>query len=326
MINNTFNRRRLIGGAAGLAAVGALGGTALGTGRAYAADNGHGLTIVSPPPGDGRLQYYRFRTAEIGWDPAAFVLLPEDYHTSGKRYPVLYWLHGGVQDFRSQVNDKNLDFMGRTAGKDLIVVFPDGGHAGWYCNPVTSNVGPRNWESFHMNQLLPWVDQNFRTHAEFNGRAVAGFSMGGHGAIKYAAKYYGHFASVSVHSGPTSLRRDGGAVVHWANASAAGSDLAGGMVYGAPWDEKRVSMDNAMENVERFRGRRVFLSAGTSPEDLFGWANEIQVLAGQREFKAALAKAGIQHEGHEEGGGHFIRPHLLGKDLDGIVARLRRAG
>ncbi|CAM5504830.1 esterase [Streptomyces tanashiensis] len=27
----------------------------------------------------------------------------------------------------------------------LIVVMPDGGHAGWYSNPVSSNVGPRNW-------------------------------------------------------------------------------------------------------------------------------------------------------------------------------------
>ena len=50
-------------------------------------------------------------------------------------------------------------------------------------------------------------------------RAVGGFSMGGFGALKYTAKYYGHFASVSSHSGPASLRRDGGLVAHWANQS-----------------------------------------------------------------------------------------------------------
>ncbi|WP_234024570.1 alpha/beta hydrolase-fold protein, partial [Streptomyces baarnensis] len=43
----------------------------------------------------------------------------------------------------------------------------------------------------------PWIDANFRTYAEYDGRAVSGFSMGGFGALKYAAKYYGHFASVS---------------------------------------------------------------------------------------------------------------------------------
>jgi hypothetical protein len=68
---------------------------------------------------------------------------------------------------------------------------------GWYCNPVNSFVGPRNWETFHIAQLLPWIDANFRTFAEYNGRAVAGFSMGGFGALRYAAKYYGHFCSVS---------------------------------------------------------------------------------------------------------------------------------
>ncbi len=121
--------------------------------------------------------------------------------------------HGGADDFRQ------FDFLGirdLTAGKPIIVVMPDGGHAGWYCNPVTSFVGPRNWETFHIAQLLPWIEANFRTYAEYDGRAVSGFSMGGFGALKYAAKYYGHFASVSAHSGPASLRRDFGLVVHWA--------------------------------------------------------------------------------------------------------------
>jgi S-formylglutathione hydrolase FrmB len=78
--------------------------------------------------------------------------------------------------------------------------------------------------------------------------------MGGFGALKYAAKYYGHFASVSAHSGPASLRRDSGLVVHWANASSATLDLNGGTLYGAPlWDESRVTADNPMQNLERYR-------------------------------------------------------------------------
>ncbi|GAA4790237.1 hypothetical protein GCM10023220_14160 [Streptomyces ziwulingensis] len=50
---------------------------------------------------------------------------------------------------------------------------------------------------------------------------MSGFSTGGFGALKYAAKYYGHSASVSAHSGPASQRRDNGIVAHWANASSA---------------------------------------------------------------------------------------------------------
>ena len=156
--------------------------------------DGFGLRIVDRNENDPRLWYYRFQTDAIGWNPGINVLLPDDYRTSGRTYPVLYMLHGGAADFRQ------FDFLGirnLTAGKPIIVVMPDGGQAGWYSNPVGSFVGPRNWETFHIAQLIPWIEANFRTYAEYDGRAVGGFSMGGFGALKYAAKYYGHFASVS---------------------------------------------------------------------------------------------------------------------------------
>ena len=286
--------------------------------------DGFGLTIVDRNENDPRLKYYRFQTAAIGWNPGVNVLLPDDYQTSGRTYPVLYMLHGGAADFRQ------FDFLGIrgwTAGKPIIVVMPDGGQAGWYSNPVGSFVGPRNWETFHIGQLIPWVEANFRTYAEYDGRAVSGFSMGGFGALKYAAKYYGHFASTSAHSGPASLRRDGGLVVHWANLSSAVVELGGATVYGVPWDEARVSADNPVERIDSYRNKRIFLVAGTSPDPVnwFDSVQETQVLAGQREFRERLTDAGIPHEAHEEPGGHVFRPDMFIRDLDGMVARLRPA-
>src|SRR6476660_6133940 len=284
--------------------------------------DGFGLRIVDRNENDPRLWYYRFQTSAIGWNPGINVLLPDDYATSGRTYPVLYMFHGGADDFRQ------FDFLGirgLTAGKPIIVVMPDGGHAGWYSNPVTSFVGPRNWETFHIAQLLPWIEANFRTYAEYDGRAVGGFSMGGFGALKYAAKYYGHFASVSAHSGPASLRRDFGLVVHWANITSSVVELGGATVYGVPWDEARVSADNPVERIESYRNKRIFLVAGTSPDPVnwFDTVQETQVLAGQREFRDDLNAAGIPHEAHEEPGGHVFRPDMFVRDLDGIIARLR---
>ncbi|GFG52343.1 hypothetical protein CQY20_25890 [Mycolicibacterium agri] len=286
--------------------------------------DGFGLRIVERNENDPRLWYYRFQTAAIGWNPGVNVLLPDGYRTSGLTYPVLYMLHGGAADFRQ------FDFLGirdLTAGKPIIVVMPDGGQAGWYCNPVGSFVGPRNWETFHMAQLIPWIDANFRTFAEYDGRAVGGFSMGGFGALKYTAKYYGHFASTSSHSGPASLRRDGGLVVHWANLSSAVVELGGATVYGVPWDEARVSADNPVERIESYRNKRIFLVAGTSPDPVnwFDTVQETQVLAGQREFRQKLDEAGIPYEAHEVPGGHVFRPEMFVRDLDGIIARLRPA-
>ncbi|WP_375546844.1 alpha/beta hydrolase [Streptomyces gossypii] len=322
-------RRRILKTAGGLSAAAALGGAgvvAAGS-PAGAAGNGFGLRIVERGEGNPRMWYYRFATDAIGWDPAVNVLLPEDYHSSGRTYPVLYLLHGGGldQDFMTFDRGGIRDLVG---GRPIIVVMPDGGHTGWYGNPVSSRVGPRNWETFHMNQLLPWIDANFRTYAEYDGRAVSGFSMGGFGALKYTAKYYGHFASVSSHSGPASLRRDLGAVVHWANVSAAAVDLAGGTIYGAPlWDEARVSADNPVERVESYRNKRVFMVAGTSrsPVSWFEQITEGEVLAGQREFRGLLDGAGIRHEAHEAPGGHVFRHDMFQRDLDGMIGRLRKA-
>jgi S-formylglutathione hydrolase FrmB len=317
------SRRHFLAGLG--ATAGAIAGGLGAPGTAHAAGDGFGLRIVDRNENGGRLQYYRFATDEIAWDPAVNILLPDGYHFSGKRYPVLYLLHGGNADFRTFHLQDNI--INLTAGRELIVVMPDAS-TGWYSNPVSTNSGPRNWETFHIGQLLPWVEANFRTHAEYNGRAVAGFSMGGFGALKYAAKYYGHFCSVSSHSGPASLRRDGGLVVHWANATSAAMDLAGGTVYGAPfWDEARVSADNPIQRIPSYHNKRIFLAAGTSPDPVnwFDYVNETQVLAGQREFRGALGRAGIPHEWHEVPGGHYFRHELFIQDLNGMLGRLRRA-
>jgi S-formylglutathione hydrolase FrmB len=331
---NPFSRRTFLKGASGAAALSALGvglpstgclsaeeGDELLSDEAHPVGNGFGLTITQSGVFDGRLHYYRFATKEISWQPAVNVLLPEDYfQTSWRRYPVMYLLHGGAQDFRKFHAED--DIIGLTRGRRLIVVMPDGGTAGWYCNPVRSFIGARNWETFHINQLIPWIDANFRTYAEYDGRAVSGFSMGGFGALKYAAKYYGHFASVSSHSGPASLRRDVGAVVHWANVSAKFAELGGGSLYGDPlWDEGRVSADNPVERLASFGyHKRIFLVAGTAAD-----INETFVLNGQREFRGLLASKGIPHEWHELPGAHFVRRDMLQRDIDGAIWRLKKA-
>ncbi len=331
-----IKRRRFLG-AGGLAAASALGVGAVGLGASPA--HASSLRVVEHQD-YGRLQYYRFSTPSIGWKPAANVLLPEGYDR-GKRYPVLYLLHGGLGDFREF--HRFHDIIGLTAGKDLIVVMPDGGKAGWYCNPATVGIlaGPRNWETFHMSELLPWVEANFSTHAEYAGRAVSGFSMGGFGALKYTAKYYGHFASVSSHSGPASLRRDHQRLIRYMNVSSAAVETGGRPVYGFPWRQNLISADNPVERIESYRNKRIFLVSGTDRSTMFdgkinmpslpweefmGAVQEQHVADGQREFGALLQKAGIHHQRYEEPGGHFVRGHRLREDIEGIVKHLKPAG
>ena len=247
------------------------------------------------------------------------MLRPDEYNPS-RLSPWLYLLHGGGGDNDFRIFDK-LGIRNYTAGRELIVVMPDGGLAGWYCNPVASNVGPRNWETFHINELIPWVDATFSTIAEFSGRAVSGFSMGGFGALKYAAKHPERFGSVSSHSGPADLRIQDGAVVHWANFTAGATDLKGGTIYGIPWDQTRVSADNPVEHVESYRGKRIFLVSGTESDRY-----ESVVLPSQQRFGKALDDAGISHERYEDTGAHVVRWGRMRQDIDSLLNHFAKAG
>ena len=359
---HTISRRNIFKGAGGLAAASILGAGAAWTSSTPA--HAGGLEVVKHET-DGRMETYEFVTPSIQKrdgisiiakkynpsvmrNPRVNVLLPDGYN-SGKRYPVLYLFHGGAQAY--DMYDKNFNIRELTAGRDLIVVMPDAA-VGWHCDPVKSNVGSRNWETFHMKELLPWVDATFRTFPEQAGRAVSGFSMGGFGALKYTAKYSDHFASVSAHSGPANLRTtsydirlSGKAVtdviVRWANSTSALVELGGGTVYGLPKLDRRqdlITADNPVENIEKYRNKRIFLVAGTDrlktlwsnfpqmAKKLGGVLNEDTVLNTQKEFAEKLDAAGIQYERYEEPGDHFIRPARLQQDIDGIVAHLRKAG
>lgn len=308
----SLSRRTLLAGAGGLAAAGSLGLSA----PAHGIGDGHGLRIVDQAQITDRLRYFRFRTRSVSWNPGVNVLLPADYETSGKRYPVIHLLHGGNGDFRNF--HMGNDIVGSTAGLDVIVVMPDAA-TGWYCNAVLSLFGPRNWETFHMAELLPWIDSNFRTFPEYAGRAVAGFSMGGFGALKYTAKYHGHFSAVTCLSGPGNLRD--GWVGHWANTSGAIDNGIVGGIYGVPWVERRVSADNPVERIESYRNKRIALYCGTG-----GDIQETRVRVTQGQFSAKLNEAGIEHTWirHEGGHGSMVTENLR-TEMPQIVAHLRRA-
>ena len=98
--------------------------------------------------------------------------------------------HGAVDDYRSW-SDKG-DVEAITAGSDLIVVMPDSGAFQGYVDWFNAGrFGPPAWETYHVGELIPWIDANYRTLASRRGRAIAGLSMGGGGAMHYAAKHPG---------------------------------------------------------------------------------------------------------------------------------------
>jgi S-formylglutathione hydrolase FrmB len=151
------------------------------------------LTVTGSRSLSPRLTEYTAASDALARSTSIRVLLPAGYE-DGRRYPVHLLLHGCCDDYRSWVDKGRAEQL--TAPYPLIVVMPDGGPDGWYSDPYAG--GPPRYETYAFTELLPWVDATFRTTGQ---RAVAGLSMGGFGALSYAARHPGEFVAASSFSG-----------------------------------------------------------------------------------------------------------------------------
>jgi S-formylglutathione hydrolase FrmB len=147
-----------------------------------------------------RLLQFTIRTPALSADTHVRVLVPRGYWQNRRRYPVLYLLHGARSDYTTWTS------LARgvkiTKGYPLIVVMPDGGSLGFYSDWYNDGEGgPPRWEDFHIDELVPWVDSRFRTRASRKSRAIAGVSMGGFGALSYAARHPNLFSVAASYSG-----------------------------------------------------------------------------------------------------------------------------
>jgi S-formylglutathione hydrolase FrmB len=210
--------RRGWGTAAALAA--ALG---LAAAPAHAAE----IELLGDQALDGRLHELTLRTDALDAPTRVRVLLPAGYDAAPQaRYPVLYLLHGGNGTFVDWTLQGGAEAA--TAGLPLIVVMPDAGRGGWYTDWYAAGINgqrPR-WETYHVKQLIPFVDRTFRTRAGRSGRAIAGLSMGGFGAMSYAARHPDRFVAAASWSGAVDTNQPPG-IAH-------ALDLIGGLDWGAP--------------------------------------------------------------------------------------------
>jgi S-formylglutathione hydrolase FrmB len=134
------------------------------------------------------------------------ILVPADYAKNRRRrLPVLYLMHGTSGRASDWVESGDAERA--TEDLPLIVVMPDAGFdgngGGWFTNWVntTTALGPSQWETFHVGQLIPWVDANLRTIAAREGRGIAGLSQGGFGSTTYPARHPDMFVSAAAFSG-----------------------------------------------------------------------------------------------------------------------------
>lgn len=160
-------------------------------------------TWAAPTAVAENYQTVEFTASHLGGRTMKFnLILPGDYASSERRFPVLYLLHGYTGHYDDWT--KLTGVANYAAEYEEIVVMPEGEN-GWYVN----NYADRKlrWEDYVILDLIPYVDEHYRTVAARNGRAIAGLSMGGYGAMKLGLKYPQLFAAVASLSGALASAR-----------------------------------------------------------------------------------------------------------------------
>ena len=157
------------------------------------------------------LQTVTFHSPAVGREMKFDIVLPPDYETSERRYPVLYLLHGYMQNYTVWGRGLGAASHARRLG-ELIVVMPDAGNS-WYINYAESNGQSNRWEDHIVEDVVGYVDANFRTEARREGRAIAGLSMGGYGALTLALRHPDKFVSVASTSGALAHARNRAAAI-----------------------------------------------------------------------------------------------------------------
>ena len=137
------------------------------------------------------------------------VYLPPAYENSSDAFPVVYFLagfaNGGTQLLNESIWDENLAqrldrLIGAGSVRPMIVVMPDcrtrfGGSQ--YINSAATG----RYEDHLVDELVPYIDRQFRTLATRERRAVMGKSSGGYGATVLAMRHPDLFGLAVDHSG-----------------------------------------------------------------------------------------------------------------------------
>jgi enterochelin esterase-like enzyme len=131
-------------------------------------------SMQNVPHGNISYRYYKSKTLDR--TRTLVIYTPPGFNVNGKiRYPVLYLIHGGsdTEETWTKVGHANLiadNLIAQGKAKPMIIVMP-------YANVMP---GPR--EGFTrdvIDDIIPFVDENYPVLTDSNNRAVAGFSVGG---------------------------------------------------------------------------------------------------------------------------------------------------
>ena len=213
------------------------------------------------PCGD---QGLTFRGSTPDKNIAYHAYLPPCYGLEGRAYPVVYLIHGSIQNDSHWLDLGLAEYAdaGINSGRypPFIAIMPYSGRLG-----NISSGGPKSVEGNTIGDIIPAIDSLFCTWNEAAGRSIGGISRGGYWALEIAFRNPALFGAVSGHS--SHLRHETDPARYNPLTTYATADLA----------HTRIWLD---------RGEKDFLRVG------------------QDQLHESLTSAGIPHEYRVNPGGH----------------------
>ena len=180
-----------------------------------------GLEVPEGPEGDyyrpqqgiahGQVRsiYYHSPNSKFGEWRHALVYTPAEYETGKKKYPVLYLQHGmgeGETSWMLQGKMQHIMDNAIAAGEAVpMIVVMESGDIKQPFGGGNNQAGRSEYgASFYpvlLNDLIPYIDKNFRTKADRENRAMAGLSWGGHQTFDVVLQNLDKFAWLGTFSG-----------------------------------------------------------------------------------------------------------------------------
>ena len=131
-----------------------------------------------------------------------YVLPDKALGSNPQACPTVYLLHGYGGDAGNWLGVK--PELPRIADeKGFVFVCPDGANSWYWDSPLNPSY---RYETFVSSELVEYTDSHYKTIAAPRGRAITGFSMGGHGALWNAFRHTDVFGAAGSTSGGVDIR------------------------------------------------------------------------------------------------------------------------
>ncbi|WP_031466961.1 alpha/beta hydrolase [Sciscionella sediminilitoris] len=227
-----------------------------GTASAVTPRSANGAHVVTQKWLGDRTMDLTISSTALGRDAMVRLIVPPGWSPeSGRSWPVVYLLHGANDDADYTAWTKYTDIQRFARDKNVIIAMPTADTFGFYSDWLH---GKPAWQTFHLDELPQILERGY--HAS-DQRAIAGLSMGGFGAMRYAELRPGMFSAAASYSGL--LDTTFPAVPQALQLLMFARGLDPNALWGDPNRESAIwQRNNPIAHLGELRGTRLFFSSG----------------------------------------------------------------